>query len=49
MQTLNNVMEMNVKKLNASIPVYAAINSYELRMEPFAKTPKGSIRRFMYA
>ena len=49
MQTLSNVMEMNIKKLNASIPAYAAINSYELRMEPFAKTPKGSIRRFMYS
>ena len=48
-QTLANVMEMNIKKLNASIPAYAAINSYELRMEPFAKTPKGSIRRFMYS
>ena len=49
MQTLSNVMEMNIKKLNASIPAYAAINSYELKMEPFAKTPKGSIRRFMYS
>ena len=48
MQTLSNVMEMNIKKLNSSIPAYAAINSYELKMEPFAKTPKGSIRRFMY-
>ena len=48
-QSLQTVMESNVKKLNISIPQYAKVTSFEMRMEPFAKTPKGSIKRFMYA
>lgn len=47
--SLATVMESNIKKLNLSIPQYAKVNSFEMRMEPFAKTPKGSIKRFMYA
>ena len=47
--TLNNVMAQNIKKLNTCIPTYSAVSSYELMHEPFAKTPKGSIRRFMYS
>lgn len=47
--TVNAVMAENVKYLNTRIPKYSAVTSFELRFEPFAKTPKGSIRRFMYA
>lgn len=47
--TVNAVMAENVKYLNTQIPKYSAVTSFELRFEPFAKTPKGSIRRFMYA
>ncbi|MBO4499441.1 MAG: AMP-binding protein [Bacteroidaceae bacterium] len=46
--TLNKIMEGNLKKLNSAIPSYSSVSSYEIRLEPFAKTPKGSIRRFMY-
>ena len=47
-QALQAIMEGNIKSLNTQIPQYAFVSSFELRYEPFAKTPKGSIRRFMY-
>ena len=46
--TLKNVMDANIAVLNTKIPGYSRVSSYELRFEPFVKTPKGSIRRFMY-
>ena len=46
--TLKNVMDANLAVLNKKIPGYSQVSSYELRFEPFVKTPKGSIRRFMY-
>ena len=48
-ETLKSVMDKNIEALNASIPMYAQISGYELREEGFAKTPKGSIKRFMYS
>lgn len=45
---LKNVMDANLTALNKKIPAYSQVSSYELRFEPFSKTPKGSIRRFMY-
>lgn len=48
-QTLQAVMHETINHVNTIIPKYASINTFELRFEPFAKTPKGSIKRFMYA
>ncbi|NLZ19560.1 MAG: long-chain fatty acid--CoA ligase [Bacteroidales bacterium] len=45
---LRSIMDANITALNEKIPAYSAISHYELRFEPFAKTPKGSIKRFMY-
>ncbi len=45
---LKSVMDANLAALNRKIPGYSRISSYELRFDPFVKTPKGSIRRFMY-
>ena len=45
---LDAIMKQNIVCLNGKLPGYSAINDFELRFEPFAKTPKGSIRRFMY-
>ena len=45
---LSAVMEQNIEALNAKIPSYSQVSGFELRYEPFSKTPKGSIRRFMY-
>lgn len=47
--TLAAVMEQNIVSLNSVIPTYAQISGYELQDAPFAKTPKGSIKRFMYS
>ena len=41
-------MKQNIVYLNSKLPAYSAVNDFELRFEPFSKTPKGSIRRFMY-
>lgn len=45
---LKNVMDDYIEALNKKIPAYSHVSSYELRFEPFVKTPKGSIKRFMY-
>ena len=45
---LDAVMRQNLVYLNSKLPGYSAVNDFELRFEPFSKTPKGSIRRFMY-
>ena len=42
------MMNENMKRLNESIPAYEAVSTYQLHFEPFAKTPKGSIKRFLY-
>ena len=48
-ETLGEVMRQNIIKLNTLIPDYSVVSGYELILDPFAKTPKGSIKRFMYA
>ena len=45
---LKSIMDANMEVLNKRIPAYSHVSGYELRFEAFAKTPKGSIRRFMY-
>lgn len=45
---LNAVMAGNITTLNQEIPAYSHVDGFELKFEPFVKTPKGSIRRFMY-
>lgn len=42
------VLKQDVKKLNSQLPAYSAVSAFEARWEPFAKTPKGTIKRFMY-
>ena len=46
-QQLNAIMEVNLQSLNARLPQYAQVKTFELRFEPFAKTPKGSIKRYL--
>ena len=42
------VIEASVFALNGKLPAYSQIARCELRREPFEKTPKLSIKRFMY-
>ncbi|MCF0160609.1 MAG: AMP-binding protein [Bacteroidaceae bacterium] len=41
-------MEENRKALNAQVPAYEQLTSIEVRYEEFEKTPKKSIKRFLY-
>ena len=45
----NEIITQSVKELNKVLPAYSQISSCEMRNEPFEKTPKQSIRRFMYS
>ena len=47
-ENLDQIMASNLEALNKIVPAYSAVSSYELRLESFAKTPKGSIKRFLY-
>ena len=43
-----NIMEQNRQELNAGLPVYSKIQQVELFEEEFQKTPKKSIKRYLY-
>ena len=47
-EELQKVMEENLFALNNRLPVYSKITVCEIKNEPFEKTPKLSIKRFMY-
>lgn len=42
------IMEENKQLLNAILPSYCRLNTIELHEEEFAKTPKRSIKRYLY-
>lgn len=48
-ETLQEVMRRNLEALNSRVPAYSQVGEYELQHAPFAKTAKGSIKRFLYA
>ena len=45
---LENIMEQNRKELNDMLPAYSRISTIRLHSEEFEKTPKKSIKRFLY-
>ncbi len=45
---LESIMEQNRKELNESLPAYSRISSIRIHNEEFEKTPKKSIKRFLY-
>ena len=45
---LVNIMEQNRQTLNATLPNYSRLAAIELHEEEFAKTPKKSIKRYLY-
>ena len=47
-EDLRELMKQNVQKLNKLIPGYSQVSDIEIKDEPFEKTPKKSIKRFMY-
>ena len=42
------IMEQNRQKLNTTLPAYSKITAIELRESEFEKTPKKSIKRYLY-
>ncbi|MBQ3733031.1 MAG: AMP-binding protein [Bacteroidales bacterium] len=47
-QTIPELMRENLRKLNERLPKYAQIFNIELKENEFEKTPKRSIKRFLY-
>ena len=47
-EDLASIMEQNRQELNQSLPVYSRIQAFELQEDEFMKTPKKSIKRYLY-
>ena len=47
-EELEHIMEQNRQELNNMLPAYSRISAIELHEEEFAKTPKKSIKRYLY-
>lgn len=45
---IDSLMENNLALLNKKMPNYSRVASFRLMNEPFEKTPKQSIKRFLY-
>ena len=45
---LDSIMEQNRQELNSAMPAYSKISTIRLYDEEFEKTPKKSIKRFLY-
>ncbi len=47
-EQLEPMMEQNVKQLNADLPGYSQLSGVKIFLEEFEKTPKRSIKRYLY-
>ena len=47
-EELEGIMAQNLNELNATLPNYSRISAIRLHDEEFAKTPKKSIKRYLY-
>ena len=45
---LEEIMKTNIAELNKQIPSYSQVSGYKIFMEEFEKTPKRSIKRYLY-
>ncbi len=45
---LEKIMEQNIATLNQDLPGYSKVKSFKIMDEEFEKTPKRSIKRFLY-
>ena len=45
---LVKIMEQNKQELNAALPAYCKLSAIRIHEEEFAKTPKKSIKRYLY-
>ncbi len=47
-QDIEGIMEQNRQNLNQTLPAYSRIQAFELQDKEFQKTPKKSIKRYLY-
>jgi long-chain acyl-CoA synthetase len=47
-EELTRILEEHRKEINAQMPGYMNLSKFEIHPEEFAKTPKRSIKRFLY-
>jgi long-chain acyl-CoA synthetase len=47
-EQLQSILEETKKRVNERLPDFMAVSKLRLHNEEFAKTPKRSIRRFLY-
>jgi long-chain acyl-CoA synthetase len=47
-EDLETIMEENRQHLNEQLPVYSKLQAFEIQEEEFMKTPKRSIKRYLY-
>lgn len=48
LEEIQTLMKANLQKLNSLIPSYSKVSNIEVQDKPFEKTPKKSIKRFLY-
>ena len=48
LEEIQAIMRANLEKLNNLIPSYSKVSNIEVQEKPFEKTPKKSIKRFLY-
>lgn len=47
-EKIDRLMDYNLTTLNRNLPRYSKVSAIEIRQEPFEKTPKQSIKRYLY-
>ena len=47
-ENISNIMQLNMKDLNELLPAYEHIQAVHIYKEEFQKTPKRSIKRYLY-
>ncbi|MCK9343018.1 MAG: AMP-binding protein [Massilibacteroides sp.] len=47
-EEIEKLMQANIKELNNAIPSYSTVSSFKIYTEEFEKTPKRSIKRYLY-
>jgi long-chain acyl-CoA synthetase len=48
-KSVEEILNEYLKQVNAELPAYSKVNLIERHDEPFEKTPKRSIKRFLYS
>jgi long-chain acyl-CoA synthetase len=47
-EELKKIMEQNIQQLNSELPAYSRVSDLQIFTEEFEKTPKRSIKRYLY-